>query len=123
MNSDFPLFERSASASEIKLDLGDSNDIKALSEYFEKSRDELQKVYFFNQFSLKVIEIFNFKYLILKKVDSIFAIDLIEKNKVSLQKEKSEISLRSNSVLSDNSSFGRPIDIHTATVSYFTYLI
>ena len=44
-------FERSASSSEIKLDIGDSNDIKALSEYFEKSRDQLQKVfiYFFNE--------------------------------------------------------------------------
>lgn len=44
MNSDFPFFERSASASEIKLDVSD-NEIKALSEYFEKSRDELQKVF------------------------------------------------------------------------------
>jgi hypothetical protein len=45
MSSDFPLFERSASASEIKLDVSDTNDIKALSQYFEKSRDELQKVW------------------------------------------------------------------------------
>ncbi len=44
MNTDFPLFERSASSSEIKLDVSDVADLKALSEYFEKSRDELQKV-------------------------------------------------------------------------------
>ena len=54
MNSDFP-FERSASSSDIKLDIGDSNDIKALSDYFEKSRDELQKVFLLNHFQKNII--------------------------------------------------------------------
>jgi hypothetical protein len=51
-----------------------------------------------------------------KKVDSIFAVDL-NKSTISLQKEKTELTLRPYSALSDNSSLGRPIDIHTATVS------
>ena len=112
---------RSSSVNDIRIEITD-DEIKKLSQYFQNSRDEIQKVFFFFHSFWKDISLFKLVFLFEQKVDSLLAIEIPAPKKI-IKSPSSEKDLNSKSKSQQGALIGKPIDLETATVFRLEYII